>query len=135
MLTVVGTQVFTHQIGDLMKRKDVRFDAGELKESLGQLLDYARGKIGAKVRVSHIALPQPAVALTSGQVRNIRAKLNLSQAAFARVLNVELITVRSWEKGRRNPGGPALRLLQVAEQSPGALLSIGGKSGDLAKAM
>ena len=94
-----------------MKRKEVQFDAGELKESLGQLLDYARGKPGAKVRVSHIALPRPAETLTSGQVRTIRVNLNLSQAAFARVLNVELITVRSWETGRRTPGGPALRLL------------------------
>jgi len=118
-----------------MTHKDVRFDAEELKESLGQLLDYARGKPGAKVRVSHVALPHPAETLDSGQVRMIRGKLNLSQAAFARVLNVELITVRSWETGRRKPGGPALRLLQVAEQTPAALLSIEDKSRELAKAM
>jgi len=117
-----------------MKQKEIQFDAAELKESLGQLLDYAMGKHGAKVRVSHVALPQPAVLITSGHVRKIRAKLNLSQAAFARVLNVGLITVRSWETGRRKPGGPALRLLQVAEQIPRALLSIGGKPHELAKA-
>ena len=118
-----------------MKRKDIQFNAGTLKESLEQLLGYARGKPGAKVRVSHIALPPPAETLTSGQVRKIRGNLNLSQAAFARVLNVELITVRSWETGRRKPGGPALRLLQVAKQTPAALLSIEDKSGEFAKAM
>ena len=118
-----------------MKRKEVPFDAGDLQESLGQLLDYARGKPGAKVRVSHVALPRPAAALNASQVRMIRGKLNLSQAAFARVLNVELITVRSWETGRRTPGGPALRLLQVAAQTPGALLSIEDKSCEFAKAM
>lgn len=44
-----------------MKAKEVQFNGEELKESLGQLLDYAQGKRGAKVRVAHVALPQPAI--------------------------------------------------------------------------
>jgi hypothetical protein len=31
-------------------------------------------------------------------------------------------TIRAWEQGKREPDGPTLRLLQVAEQHPEVLL-------------
>ena len=48
----------------------------------------------------------------------IRAKLELSQSAFAALMGVSLRTVQDWEQGRRKPSGPAIALLRVAEQSP-----------------
>ena len=48
----------------------------------------------------------------------IRARLNLSQAAFASLMGVSLRTVQDWEQGRRKPSGPAVALLRIAEQQP-----------------
>ena len=48
----------------------------------------------------------------------IRAKLKLSQAAFAGLMGVSIRTVQDWEQGRRKPSGPAEALLRIAEQRP-----------------
>jgi putative transcriptional regulator len=50
--------------------------------------------------------------------QEIRAKLNLSQSAFADLMGVSLRTVQDWEQGRRKPSGPAMALLRIAEQKP-----------------
>ncbi len=50
--------------------------------------------------------------------RVIRAKLKLSQAAFAGLMGVSVRTVQDWEQGRRKPSGPAEALLRIAEQRP-----------------
>jgi putative transcriptional regulator len=54
----------------------------------------------------------------------IRAKLNLSQSAFAGLMGVSLRTVQDWEQGRRKPSGPAEALLRIAEQKPEVFLEI-----------
>lgn len=48
----------------------------------------------------------------------IRNKLKLSQSAFAALLGVSTRTLQDWEQGRRNPQGPAIALLRIAEQHP-----------------
>jgi putative transcriptional regulator len=48
----------------------------------------------------------------------IRSKLKLSQSAFAGLLGVSMRTLQDWEQGRRNPQGPAIALLRIAEQHP-----------------
>lgn len=48
----------------------------------------------------------------------IRAKLKLSQSAFAALLGVSTRTLQDWEQGRRSPQGPAIALLRIAEQHP-----------------
>lgn len=50
--------------------------------------------------------------------QKIRAKLKISQAAFAGLMGVSLRTVQDWEQGRRKPSGPAEALLRIAEQHP-----------------
>lgn len=54
----------------------------------------------------------------------IRAKLNLSQSAFAGLMGVSLRTVQDWEQGRRKPSGPAEALLRIAEQKPEVFLDL-----------
>jgi putative transcriptional regulator len=54
----------------------------------------------------------------------IRAKLQLSQAAFAALMGVSVRTVQDWEQGRRKPSGPALALLRIAEQRPDVFTQI-----------
>jgi putative transcriptional regulator len=48
----------------------------------------------------------------------IRKRLNMSQSVFAAIMNVSKVTAISWEKGRRKPTGPALRLLDFVLKKP-----------------
>jgi putative transcriptional regulator len=57
------------------------------------------------------------------RVRRVRAGLNVSQPVFAGMLNVSNSTVQAWEQGVREPDGASLRLLEIAENHPGALLA------------
>ena len=54
-------------------------------------------------------------------IRDIRRKLEVSQAAFARMIGVSVATLRNWEQGRRMPEGPARALLRVAAHNPQAV--------------
>ena len=51
-------------------------------------------------------------------VRAVRGRLGMSQAAFARRFGVSAATVRNWEQGRRLPDGPGLALLRIAARHP-----------------
>ncbi|MDP4536272.1 NadS family protein [Alkalimonas collagenimarina] len=52
------------------------------------------------------------------QVKAIRKKTKLTQAAFANLIDVQLGTLRNWEQGRREPTGPAKALLRAIERDP-----------------
>jgi len=54
----------------------------------------------------------------------IRARLKLSQAAFAGLMGVSLRTIQDWEQGRRKPSGPAEALLRIAEQKPEVFMEL-----------
>jgi putative transcriptional regulator len=50
--------------------------------------------------------------------RQVRARCGLTQAAFARKIEVPLETVRNWEQGKRVPRGPARALLKLIDTAP-----------------
>jgi putative transcriptional regulator len=50
------------------------------------------------------------------QIRALREREQVSQPVFARYLNVSKNLVSDWERGKRKPGGPALRLLSVIQK-------------------
>jgi putative transcriptional regulator len=54
-----------------------------------------------------------AAALSCSQIRAIREKANLSQAVFARCLNLTPGYVSQLERGEKTPTGPTLVLLNV----------------------
>ncbi len=54
-------------------------------------------------------------------VKAVREKSGLSQAAFAALLGVSPRTLQDWEQGRRRPTGPARSLLRIADRHPEAL--------------
>ncbi len=93
---------------------------GDLKQSLSEALAYEQGKKTA-LRVSQ--LPPPPKPLTPGQIRAIRQSFNVSQAAFARIINVSLNAVESWEQGVRRPRKATLKLLTIAHKHPEVLLA------------
>jgi putative transcriptional regulator len=55
-------------------------------------------------------------------VRDLRARLGLSQAQFAQRFGLTLDTVQQYEQGRRRPSGPASTLLRVIEAEPEAVI-------------
>lgn len=57
------------------------------------------------------------------QVKKIRQATGLSQAAFAKRLNVAVGTLRNWEQGRREPEGPARALLRAIQNDPKHVLA------------
>jgi len=65
------------------------------------LHDTARGKIAARP-----------------DIKAIRGKVKLSQAAFAARLHISTATLRDWEQGRRMPEGPARALLGMVDADP-----------------
>jgi putative transcriptional regulator len=50
------------------------------------------------------------------QIRALRRREHVSQPVFARYMNVSKNLVSDWERGKRKPGGPALRLLRVIQK-------------------
>ena len=93
---------------------------GELMESLDQALRYSRGeKINARVTV----LPAPPASMPREEIVKLRERFNCSQAIFARLLNVSVKTLQAWEQGLRTPSDAALKLLNIANKHPEALLS------------
>jgi len=59
---------------------------------------------------------------SAAEVRALRARLGLSQAAFARRFGFTLDTLRQYEQGRRSPSGPASTLLRVIASNPAAVV-------------
>lgn len=56
-------------------------------------------------------------------VKAIRAGVGLSQAEFASAFGISVGTLRHWERGDRQPQGPARVLLKVVARNPKAVLS------------
>lgn len=100
-------------------KKEIPFDENDLIAGLGEALSHAQGKLTLKTT----KLPSRAKPITPAAISQIRKKLHASTPVFAAYLNVNPDTVRSWEKGRRVPSGPALRLLQIAQKQPQLLAS------------
>lgn len=55
-------------------------------------------------------------------VKAIRAQVGMSQAEFAGAFGISLGTLRHWERGDRQPHGPARVLLMVLAKEPRAVL-------------
>ena len=58
----------------------------------------------------------PPTTLSPEDIRTLREQSNMSQAVFARILNVTTGYVAQLERGARRPTGPALALLSVIKR-------------------
>ena len=83
-----------------------------IKQGLNEALEYSKGKKGKAV--VHEFSPV--------DVKNIRAKIGMSQNEFASAFGISVSTLRHWERGDRMPHGPALVLLNVVAKDPKAVL-------------
>jgi putative transcriptional regulator len=83
-----------------------------LVESMRQMDAIARGE----------RVPSREFFVDAAKVKEIRALTGLSQPKFARILHVDVGTLRNWEQGRREPTGPARALLRAIKNDPRAVL-------------
>lgn len=79
--------------------------------------DFYVEKDSTKVRVKRLSkfefIPRPNY--DADDIKNIRAKSQLTQEALADLMGTSIDTVRKWEQNVSQPTGPALRLLQMLE--------------------
>lgn len=70
---------------------------------------------------------EPAEKLASSDIKRIRLKEKVSQAVFAKYLNISPSTVQKWETGEKRPSGIALRFLHVIGKSGLSVISTHAK--------
>jgi putative transcriptional regulator len=83
-----------------------------LVESMGQMDEIVRG----------VRAPSREFYVDAAMVKEIRAMTGLSQPQFAKLMHVDVGTLRNWEQGRREPTGPAKALLRAIKTDPKAVL-------------
>ena len=83
-----------------------------LVEGMGQMDEIVRG----------VRAPAREFCVDAAKVKEIRAITGLSQPKFAKLLHVDVGTLRNWEQGRREPTGPAQALLRAIKNNPQAVL-------------
>jgi len=97
-----------------------------LIEAMKEVVAHQRGEIMLPERRMPLdrraAEVAPPPQYDAQMIASIRKKCGLSQPVFANVLNVSASAIRAWERGARVPEGPSLRLLEVADRNPEALL-------------
>ncbi len=84
-----------------------------IKQGLNEALIFSKGK--KTKAVVHTFAPV--------DVKNIRARMGMSQNEFASAFGISVSTLRHWERGDRTPQGPALVLLNVVAKEPEAVLN------------
>ena len=80
-----------------------------IERGLKEAIAHARGE--ERGSIHQINVPEP-------DVRAVRARTGLSQAAFARSIGVAKGTLVNWEQRRRRPEGPARVLLALIDKDP-----------------
>ena len=84
-----------------------------LVESMTQMDEIDRGE----------RQPSRELHIDAVQVKKIRQATGLSQAMFAKRIDVAVGTLRNWEQGRREPEGPARALLRAINNDPEHVLA------------
>ena len=73
-------------------------------------------------KVEALCLP-PKRPLHPEDIRRIRTANHVIQSVFAAMLGIGKTTVQQWEQGKKRPGGPAQRLLDLIDRKGLAALS------------
>ncbi|PSJ46926.1 helix-turn-helix domain-containing protein [Zobellella taiwanensis] len=84
-----------------------------LVESMTQMDEIVKGE----------RQPSREVVIDAVKVKAIRKNTGLTQQRFAKLIDVNVGTLRNWEQGRREPTGPAKALLRAIERDPKHVLA------------
>ncbi len=58
----------------------------------------------------------PVRPMTAADIRALRTRERVSQAVFARYLNVTTGLISQWERGEKRPAGASLKLLNLVDR-------------------
>ena len=101
-----------------MKKDLQAFNFKDLLGSVKEGVAFTKGKITART----FSMECPRANVAPEDITAIRDDLHVSQAVFAKMLNVSKATAVSWERGHRKPSGAARRLLQIVKKQPKILM-------------
>ncbi len=85
-------------------------------KGLKEAIDHEKG--GLKGVKRHVVAVKPLIIYKDKEIKNIRAKLDLTQSAFANIIGVSQKAVEKWESGKNIPQGPAQRMLELLDKEP-----------------
>lgn len=71
-----------------------------------------------KKELDKLGVDVPKIVLSADDIKSIRKTLKVSQAVFAKLLNVSLSSVRQWEQNIRKPSGSTMILLELLQREP-----------------
>ena len=94
-----------------MKRR--LFD--EIAEGFKALADQRGGK---RTLRTHTVEVKPAPKVKARELIELRERLNMSRAVFARYLRTNPRTLENWEQGRARPNAQAAVLIRLVERYP-----------------
>jgi putative transcriptional regulator len=87
----------------------------ELSEGFDALAAERVGKITLR---HHVVEARPVPELSAADLVDLRKRLNLSRAVFARYLRTNERTLENWEQGRARPNAQAALLIKLVERYP-----------------
>ncbi|WP_411358259.1 helix-turn-helix domain-containing protein [Pseudidiomarina salilacus] len=85
-------------------------------ESIAKGLEEAIGHVSGKQNNARVHRPAQV------DVAKLRQRLGMTQMEFAATFCISVATLRHWERGDRQPHGPALVLLNVVDKEPSAVI-------------
>lgn len=101
----------------ILKETSKRLSVAEqIRKGLEEGIRHARGEI--TLRTTVVEVPDEPPEIDAPTLVALREQSRMSQAVFARLLNVSTRTVQSWEQGVRTPSQASRRLIQVFSQHP-----------------
>ncbi len=105
-----------------MTRKARKPAFERLQAGLAEGIAYAKGERLLKT----VEVPEKPPEIDAQTLAALREAAEMSQAVFAKVLNVSAKTVQSWEQGIRVPSMASRRLIQVFSERPEVVCEIVG---------
>lgn len=87
----------------------------EIGEGFKALADQREGK---RTLRTHTVEVKPAPKVKARELIELRERLNMSRAVFARYLRTNPRTLENWEQGRARPNAQAAVLIRLVERYP-----------------
>jgi putative transcriptional regulator len=93
-----------------------------LQQGLEEGIAHAQGELTLRT----VPVPEEPPEIDAKTLAALRAQTAMSQAVFAKMLNVSTKTLQSWEQGLRRPSHASRRLIQVFSEHPAAVCRSAG---------
>jgi len=93
-----------------------------LQQGLIEAIAFSKSELNLKT----VELPDEPPEIDAATLTALRKQTAMSQAVFARLLNVSTKTVQSWEQGVREPSDASRRLIHIFSEQPEVVCRVVG---------